>query len=55
MVHGLKLSRNTWGLPGRGIEPMSPALARGFSTIGTPGQSLSVLKTDLVVMSLAMD
>ena len=27
-----------WGLPGPGIEPMSPALAGGFSTTGPPGK-----------------
>ena len=29
-----------WNLPGPGIEPMSPALAGGFSTTGPPGGPL---------------
>ena len=28
-----------WDLLGMGIEPMSPALARGFLTTGPPGKS----------------
>ena len=53
--HPLKLSWSMWGLPGPGTEPVSPALAGGFSAIGPPGQSLSVLKTDLIVLSLTVD
>ena len=30
-----------WGLPGPGIEPMSPALAGGFLTTGPPEKSLN--------------
>ena len=33
------LSRNMWNLPGPGIEPMSPALAGGFSATVPPGMS----------------
>ncbi|KAJ8795391.1 hypothetical protein J1605_018406 [Eschrichtius robustus] len=29
-----------WGLPGPGIEPMSPALAGGFLTTAPPGKSI---------------
>ena len=29
-----------WGLPGPGLEPMSPALAGGFLTTMPPGKSL---------------
>ena len=31
----------TWGLPGPGSEPVSPALAGGFPTTETPGKSLT--------------
>ena len=31
--------RSTWDLPGPGMEPVSPALAGGFSTTGPPGKS----------------
>ena len=30
------------GLPGPGIEPMSPALTDGLSTTGPPGKSIKV-------------
>ena len=29
-----------WDLPGPGLEPMSPALARGFLTTAPPGKPL---------------
>jgi len=29
-----------WGLPGSGIEPVSPALAGGFFTTESPGKKL---------------
>ena len=28
-----------WNLPGAGIKPVSPLLAGGFLTIGSPGKS----------------
>ena len=28
-----------WDLPGPGLEPMSPALARAFLTTASPGKS----------------
>ena len=31
--------RGMWDLPGPGLEPVSPALAGGFSTTAPPGQS----------------
>ena len=33
-----KLPHSLWGLPGSGIELVSPALAGGFSTTGPPGK-----------------
>ena len=35
---GAELSPGTWGLPGPGIEPVSPALACGFFTTEPPGK-----------------
>ena len=32
-----------WDLPGRGIEPVSPALAGGFLTTTPPGKSRLVI------------
>ena len=32
-----------WDLPGPGLEPMSPALAGGFSTIAPPGKPLPLI------------
>ena len=32
-----------WGLPGLGIEPMSPALVGGFFTTEPPGKPLCVM------------
>ena len=32
----------TWDLPHQGIEPVSPMLARGFSSTGSPGKPLSL-------------
>ena len=34
-----QLLRGMWDLPGPGIEPVSPALAGGFSTAAPPGKS----------------
>ena len=34
-----QLPCGTWNLPGQGIEPVFPALAGGFLTIGQPGIS----------------
>ena len=31
-----------WGLPGSGIEPVSPALAGRFFTLGPPGKPVVV-------------
>ena len=36
------LLRGMWDLPGPGLEPMSPALAGGFSTTVPPGKSRQV-------------
>ena len=33
------MSRGMWKLPRPGLEPVSPALASGFLTIGPPGNS----------------
>ena len=40
--HGTRawLLRGLWNLPRAGIEPVSPALAGGFLTTGSPGKSL---------------
>ena len=50
LLHGM------WDLPRPGLEPMSPALAGGFSTTAPPGKpSLIFLKdqiSDLLVLSL---
>ena len=35
-----QLLRDMWDLPGPGLEPVSPALAGGFSTIVPPGKPL---------------
>ena len=40
-----QLLRSMWDLPRPGLEPVSPALAGGFSTTAPPGKpSLSLLK-----------
>ena len=36
------LLRGMWDLPGPGLEPMSPALAGGFSTTAPPGKPPSL-------------
>ena len=36
-----QLLRGMWDLPRPGLEPMSPALAGGFSTTAPPGKPLS--------------
>ena len=33
-----------WDLPGPGLEPVSPALAGGFSTTAPPGETITVFK-----------
>ena len=47
LEHGLRscgarasLLRGMWDLPGPGFEPVSPALAGGFSTTAPPGKSM---------------
>ena len=35
-----QLIHSKWGLPGPGLEPVSPALAGGFLTTAPPGKSL---------------
>ena len=35
-----RLSCGMWGLPGPGLEPVSPALAGGFLTTVPPGKAL---------------
>ena len=44
--HGTRawLLRGLWNLPRAGIEPVSPALAGGFLTTGSPGKSSVLLK-----------
>ena len=37
------MPQSTWNLPGTGIKPVFPALARGFLTTGPPGKSPSFL------------
>ena len=36
---------NMWDVPGSGLEPVSPALAGGFSTTAPPGKPWSILWT----------
>ena len=36
-----QLLRSMWDLPGPGLEPVSPALADGFSTTAPPGKPLN--------------
>ena len=38
-----QVPRGMWGLPSPGIEPVSPALADGFSTSGLKGKSSIVI------------
>ena len=38
VARGLKLLHGMWDLPGAGLEPMSPALAGGFSTTAPPAK-----------------
>ena len=38
-----QLLRDTWNLPGPGLEPVSPALAGRFSTTAPPGKPLYVV------------
>ena len=37
----VQFPHGTWNHPRQGIEPMSPALASGFLTTGSPGKSMS--------------
>ena len=48
VVHGAHLPQGMWDLPGPGIESVSPALARGFSTTGPPGKSQGLVSRELV-------
>ena len=48
VVHGAHLPQGVWDLPGPGIESVSPALARGFSTTGPPGKSQGLVSRELV-------
>ena len=41
-----------WALPGPGLEPVSPALADGFSTSGLPGNRLWTLSESVRSMRL---
>ena len=38
VAHGAQLLRGTWDPPRPGLEPVSPALAGGFSTTAPPGK-----------------
>ena len=40
-----QLLRGMWDLPRPGLEPVSPALAGGFSTTAPPGKPLNVFNT----------
>ena len=40
VAHGLNCSTAMWSLPGRGIKPMSPALAGRFLSTGPRGKSI---------------
>ena len=42
-----QLLRGMWDLPGPGIEPVSPAMAGGFSTTAPPGKPAFHFFTDL--------
>ena len=37
------LLQGLWHIPGSGIEPVSPALARGFIILGPPGKALTFI------------
>ena len=43
LLHGM------WDLSESGVEPVSPALARGFFTTEPPGKPSLMLKTDLIL------
>ena len=44
-----QLLRGTWDPPRPGFEPVSPALAGGFSTIAPPGKPLAFLLKSFLV------
>ena len=46
---GAWLLRGMWDLPGLGLEPMSPALADGFSTTAPPGKPEAFIFLDYVI------
>ena len=50
VVHGAHLPQGMWDLPGPGIESVSPALAKGFSTTGPPGKSQGLVLRELVTV-----
>ena len=54
VTHGLLFARDTWTLPGPGIEPMSSALAGGFLATVPPGKSHTLFYTLYSVLTSAM-
>ena len=50
-----QLLRGMWDLPRPGLEPVSPALAGGFSTTAPPGKPPSSYKdTDPIILKILM-
>ena len=47
-----QLLRGMWGLPGPGLEPVSPALAGGFLTTVPPGKSLQYISAYRVMIKV---
>ena len=47
-----QLLRGMWDLPGAGLEPVSPALARGFLTTAPPGKSLYFMYSSVYMLIL---
>ena len=46
----VQLLHNMWGLPGPGIEPVSPPLTGGFFTTESPGNPGFYFLTDLSLL-----
>ena len=46
-----QLLRGMWDLPGPGLEPVSPALAGGFSTTAPPGKAQTILNYEMTLDS----
>ena len=49
-----QLLRGMWDLPGPGLEPVSPALAGGFSTTAPPGKPNIVTLNKIFSISLVL-